>query len=259
MGVRADSNRSSNGQTQTMSFVVGVPTLRRIRWTSTTHSHLHSRTKRLWPFWFSPLHTWRLAHTRSPHSSHLINYFPHHWSVILTWRPQGTEELPLRDLAPHLQLALQSQLDIGWYTLLCGFVTKHFKSIQTEYYQQLGKRNSGWRWAIQLIGKLWQITHSMRCHWNEALHESPSIINSRRHGLDQLHTAVRAELQQGLDQLAPLYQGYFCDNAITLLSKPADCIKRWFLVIRIAREGNDTDQQDGFTHNPTLQSWIMLP
>ena len=143
MGVRADSNRSSNGQTQTMSFVVGVPTLRRIRWTSTTHSHLHSRTKRLWPFWFSPLHTWRLAHTRSPHSSHLINYFPHHWSVILAWRPQGTEELPLRDLAPPLQLALQSQLDTGWYTLLCGFVTKHFESIQTEYYQQLGKRNSG--------------------------------------------------------------------------------------------------------------------
>ena len=111
--------------------------------------------------------------------------------------------------------------------------------------------------AIRLIGKLWQITHSMWCHRNEAIHESP-IINSR-HGLDQLHTAVRVELQQGLDQLAPLYQGYFCDNAITLLSKPADCIKRWFLVIRIAREGNDTDQQDGFTHNPTLQSWIMLP
>jgi hypothetical protein len=103
--------------------------------------------------------------------------------------------------------------------------------------------------AIRLIGKLWQITHSMWCHRNEAIHESP-IINSR-HGLDQLHTAVRVELQQGLDQLAPLYQGYFRDNATTLHSKPADHIKRCFLVIvRIAREANDTDQQDGFAHNP---------
>ena len=170
--------------------------------------------------------------------------------------PQGTE-LSLREFEHPLHLALQSQLDTGWYALLCGLVTKHFESVQTGYYQQLGLRNSGRRWAIRLIGKLWQITHSMWCHRNEALHESP-IINSR-HGLDSLHTAVRAELQQGLDQLAPLYQGYFREIATTLLSKPANHIKRWFLVIRIAREANDTDQQDGFTHISTLRSWIMRP
>ena len=101
------------------------------------------------------------------------------------------------------------------------------------YYQQLGKRNSGRRWAIRLIGKLWQITHSMWCHRNEALHESP-IINAR-HGLEQLHTAVRAELQQGQDRLAVVFQGYFRDYAETLLGKPAHYIKRWFLDIRIKR------------------------
>jgi hypothetical protein len=97
----------------------------------------------------------------------------------------------------------------------------------------------------------------MWCHRNEALHESP-IINAR-HGLEQLHTAVRAELQQGQDILATVFQGYFRDNAKTLLAKPAHYIKRWFLVIRIAREANNTDQQDAFTHNPTLRSWILLP
>ena len=177
---------------------------------------------------------------------------------LRSWQndPRGME-LVLTNLEPSVQYALQSQLQIGWYALLCGYITKHFESIQTVYYQQLGKRNSGRRWAIRLIGKLWQITHSMWCHRNEALHESP-IINAR-HGLEQLHTAVRAELQQGLDQLAPVFQGYFRDNAETLLAKPAYFIKRWFLVIRIAREANNTDQQDAFTHNPTLRSWIFLP
>jgi hypothetical protein len=170
--------------------------------------------------------------------------------------PQGIE-LVLNDFEPPVQYALQSQLDIGWYALLCGYITKHFESIQTVYYQQLGKRNSGRRWAIRLIGKLWQITHSMWCHRNEALHESP-IINAR-HGLEQLYTAVRAELQHGQDRLATVFQGYFRDNAETLLAKPAHYIKRWFLVIRIAREANNTDQQDALTHNPTLRSWILLP
>jgi hypothetical protein len=124
---------------------------------------------------------------------------------LRSWQndPQGIE-LFLNDFEPPVQYALQSQLDIGWYALLCGYITKHFESIQTVYYQQLGKRNSGRRWAIRLIGKLWQITHSMWCHRNEALHESP-IINAR-HGLQQLHTAVRAELQQGQDKLATVFQ-----------------------------------------------------
>jgi hypothetical protein len=40
-------------------------------------------------------------------------------------------------------------------------------------------------------------------------------------------------------------RGYFRDNASSLLSKSIDHIKRWFLVIRIAREAYNT-------------SWIML-
>jgi len=63
---------------------------------------------------------------------------------LRSWQnePRGME-LVLTNLEPSVQYALQFQLEIGWYALLCGYITKHFESIQTVYYQQLGKRNSG--------------------------------------------------------------------------------------------------------------------
>lgn len=122
--------------------------------------------------------------------------------------PQGIE-LSLPAFERPLHIALQSQLAIGWYALLCGLVTKHFKSIQTVYYQQLGLRNSGRRWAIRQIGKVWHITHSMGCHRSEALHESP-IINSR-------HTVLTGYTQlyaQSFNKVSINSHPYTKDNSV---------------------------------------------
>ena len=71
------------------------------------------------------------------------------------------------------------------------------------------------------------------------------IVITLEHQLLSLLSTPTCLNSAALTQRRAPARGYFRDNASSLLSKSIDHIKRWFLVIRIAREANNT-------------SWIML-
>ena len=85
--------------------------------------------------------------------------------------PYGDEiEIDCSDAA--LNRTLRATTDLGWFSLLCGYLHTDLVSVQTCYYQQLESRKSGSKWVSSLITKLWHMVHSIWCHRCNHLHES---------------------------------------------------------------------------------------
>jgi hypothetical protein len=57
----------------------------------------------------------------------------------------------------ELQELQDSQDDIGWDNFMSGNISVMWQEIQAQYFQEIGKQNSGLRWTSALIQKIWQV------------------------------------------------------------------------------------------------------
>ena len=100
-------------------------------------------------------------------------------------------------------------------------------------------KKSTQRWATDLIKQLWNILHALWLQRNEALHKEASIYKLSRVAI--LKTSITTEYNNGMDSLPQIYSSYFHLPLPTLLNKPSKYLKRWFLLIRSARESSIND------------------
>ena len=151
----------------------------------------------------------------------------------------------------------QAQLSLGWYHLFCGLVTRELVKMQHIHYSTIESRKLGSRWASNVIKKVWNITHQLWLHRNKALHDTDKIHELS--GLAQLQTAIKAEFIAGLQQLPSVYSSYFNTPLSALLKKSVVHLKRWFLIIRSAREACTIPTTiDDFSVTGPLRKWIGL-
>ena len=156
-----------------------------------------------------------------------------------------------------INTALHSQLQVTWYFLLCGLLTEDIVSLQQSYFNDIDSKKSSSRWATNLIKKLWNIPHQLWLQRNEALHKKESIYKQSK--LQILKTSITNEYNYGLANLPQIYSSYFNQPLRVLLKKSTHSLKRWFLIIRSAREAEDSDSpQDIFSVNGPMRSWIKL-
>ena len=153
--------------------------------------------------------------------------------------------------------ALWSQLKISWYYMLCGMLTEKIILRQQIFYHEISSQRSAQRWATDLIKQLWQFLHALWLQRNEALHKEASIYKLSRVAI--LKTSITTEYNYGLDSLPQTYSSYFHLPLTTLLNKPSKYLKRWFLLIRSARESSiDAFPPDIFSHKGPLRTWVNL-
>jgi hypothetical protein len=50
-----------------------------------------------------------------------------------------------------LQILQDAQDEIGWDKFMFGNISKLWQDIQAQYFQEIGKQNSGLRWKSALI------------------------------------------------------------------------------------------------------------
>ena len=153
--------------------------------------------------------------------------------------------------------SIQTQVTLGWYQLFCGFVTRELVDMQQMHYTIIESRKLGSRWASNLTKKLWNITYQLWIHRNKALHDTDQIhILS---GLPQLKTAITADYTAGFQDLPSVYSSYFYIPLPALLKKTTAHLKRWFLIIRSAREACTIPTTiDDFSVTGPLRTWIGL-
>ena len=153
--------------------------------------------------------------------------------------------------------ALRYQLNISWYYTLCGMITEQIILLQQTFYQEISSKRSAHRWATDLIKQLWHIMHALWLQRNEAFHKEDSIYKLSR--VTILKTSITTEYNYGLDSLPQIYSSYFHLPLSILLNKPSKYLKRWFLLIRSARESSSNDfPSDLFSVKGPLRTWVNL-
>ena len=158
---------------------------------------------------------------------------------------------------PIINKTVKSQLRIGWYYFLCGYISSDLVQLQSTHFISSGLKNSPNRWATNLIKQLWSFLHKIWIFRNECLHENDSIHKMTRSIL--LKQSITSEYNFGLGLLPCTYSSYFNLPLQQLLSKNNAYLKRWFLIVRSGREGYNTNSfQDLFSSNAPLRQWVKL-
>ena len=153
--------------------------------------------------------------------------------------------------------ALRDQLHLGWYYFLCGMQTSAFVNIQQEYYSKINSKKLGTRWATNVTQKMWKILHQIWKHRCNILHNTDALHNNS--GKDQLITAITLEYALGQNNLPGPYSSFFHIPLTNLLNKPTQYMKRWFLIVRTARETHSVaGDLDDFSFDGPLRTWIGL-
>jgi len=179
--------------------------------------------------------------------------------ILRMWqkRPSHVQSTLEATAIPSQIEGLLQQDDIGWMQFIQGFLHEDLVLVQSNYYKEIHSQKTGKRWATNLIKKLWEVMHSMWKHRNDILHES-DIINTLS-GQDFLEISIQHELDRGRENLRSLFTPYFLIPLAVLLAKTSPKNQRkWFLLIKSARERKGTDIQDEFSTNNTLRKWIGL-
>jgi hypothetical protein len=108
----------------------------------------------------------------------------------------GTDLSPFHSNVPWLNEAVREQDSIGWESAMEGRWSQHWINIQNAYFKWKGHRNSGRRWLIAIIKRLWTISWDMWDHRNRVrLAEEQAAARNRA------REAITAQFFAGIQDL----------------------------------------------------------
>ena len=211
----------------------------------------HPSVRAFWTDALNNLQSWLLNVDTHPNITSFI------CNGLLSWTadPFGEEE-PIDHLPPHIYQTFDNQLNLGWFALLSGVLHPSIIQLQQSHYSSISTRRTGFSWGRKLILKLWNIIFEL---WKLRCHVLHNTIIDQNHGDDHLKFSITVEYHMGAVGLPSQFDGYFILPLDTLLSKPIDYKKRWFRLIRNAREVRNQNATDAFTKNVILRNWVHLP
>ena len=114
-------------------------------------------TSVIWNTSLVKLQTWMESTKTMPALQEAILMRLRQWKGETTDNPQWTTRYGLRE-------AIRCQDELGWYNFLMGRISLHWKAVQQRYYEWLGKRNTGKKWATALIQKVWDVSCATTCN-----------------------------------------------------------------------------------------------
>ena len=136
-------------------------------------------------------------------------------------------------------------------------ITKDLVTVQQHHYTTIHSQKLGSRWATNVSIKMWGILHCIWKHRCDKLHATDEI--ARLSGLAPLKTAIAKEYGLGLGEIPHLYSSFFHPPLHNILNRGVTYLKRWFRIIRTAREANTLIADvDGFSFDGPLRTWIGL-
>ena len=169
--------------------------------------------------------------------------------------PQG-DEITLQHFPVHKQPIFQNQLNLGWFAFLSGLIHPSLVTLQQQHYSLQSKKYTGASWTTQIIQQLWHHLFELWLLRNQALHQRTIDDN---HGIEHLDYSISVEYHIGPLGLPSHFNGYFTQTLDKLLAKDTISKKKWFQLIRRAREVRNLTIRDAFHTNTILRNWVHLP
>jgi hypothetical protein len=116
-----------------------------------------------------------------------------------------------------------------------GDISILWQEIQAQYFQEIGKQNSGWRWTSALIQKIWQVTWDQWEHRNAILHNSENLITQAEAMV--IISRVQMELETGIQGLLQGDRYLFDDHRVAKSAKwTVDSQVSWINTVAEARQ-----------------------
>jgi hypothetical protein len=141
-------------------------------------------------------------------------------------------------LPPHhpdseITHVIDAQCAIGWFPFLMGHISNHWKSVQHAYFLWQGRRNTGKKWATQLIIQLQNVSWDMWEHRNGILHNTMTPAKLR--ALARLDDSIQEEYSAGTHRLLPRDHRWFDKPIETVLGYPFQEKEQWLSSVLYAR------------------------
>ena len=157
---------------------------------------------------------------------------------------------------PPLRSCLLAQAKIGWHGFLEGLLSIQWAQLQDNFFKSCNLRRSGTRWAIELSKQVWRLVFGMWNHRNSILFHSGKI--DELNGLGKVKLAIAREHTIGLGSLDPSFAPYFRISQQSFSTMKSIALRRWFSLIRQAREEKGYLYADEFVTSLPLRTWVGL-
>ena len=212
----------------------------------------HRGSRQVWKALLQDLCTWMEKQRTDPDLRFLV------MDGLAQWRDRphtarSYDEYGREDLRRSAR-AVQSR---GWLTVLEGFLDPQWKVWQQDYYDDIGSRRTGQRWAVGLVKQFWNVLLKLWLHRNKSLHDSEAALKDVN-GWPSLERAVRVEHARGRDILPAHFELFFTDDVDVILARPLDKVKRWYAVIKGGQENTGSDWSNEFSIKGSLRTWVGL-
>jgi hypothetical protein len=172
---------------------------------------------------------------------------------LLLWRQGKTTTPEGQESILH---ALDIQNDLGWHSILEGWLALEWDIVQQEYYTSIRSRRTGFRWLVLLIRKLWQIAWDLWTHRNTILHKTTNIHDTST--LAQTDMEIR-RLFTRAGHILPIGKDRYLvrSNVHSLLWKPLIYKKAWLRATMIAIGDHSREKTRRGIRPSSLGRWLQ--
>jgi hypothetical protein len=152
----------------------------------------------------------------------------------MEWKT-NTPKKALRTMEHDLQELQDVQDDIGWDKFMFGNISVLCQEIQVQYFQEIGKQNSGLRWTSALIQNIWQVAWDQWEHRNVILHNYDNLVTQEEAVM--IASLVQMELETGIQGLLQGNRYLFDDHRVAKSAKwTVDSQVSWLDTVAEARQ-----------------------
>jgi hypothetical protein len=132
-----------------------------------------------------------------------------------------------------LRIAVAHQDELGWYNFLMGRISIEWKAVQQRYYEWLGKRNTGKKWAVALIQKVFSVSWDMWDHRNDVRVNTVTPAKARR--ILVLNQLILDEYERGSMGMIARDQHWLIKPTGTILAYDFERKEQWVESVQLAR------------------------
>ena len=211
-------------------------------------------TSVIWNTSLVKLQTWMESTKTMPALQEAILMRLRQWKGETNDNPQWTTRYGLRE-------AIRCQDELGWYNFLMGRISLHWKAVQQRYYEWLGKRNTGKKWATALIQKVWDVSWDMWDHRNDV--RLNTITPAKRRRITALNRLVADEYDRGTEGLRVKDHHWLSKPQATIIQYDYKRKEQWAESIQLARVrfSNQAEHESDTTRRQRelLTNWLALP
>jgi hypothetical protein len=138
--------------------------------------------------------------------------------------------------------AVLEQNSLGWYNFLLGRLSTRWADAQQRYLESIGKRNTGRRWTIAILSKIWDISWDMWEHRNGIAHDT---LHPRRLAkLQVIQQEVKDAFGDGCDDLLSRDKRLFDKGLEKILAGSDIEMRQWTTSVLLARRRATCAKED---------------